>query len=247
MNVVILGSGGWIPTSRRETCSAYVREGTHVLLLDAGTGIKRLIENPELLQGVEHVDIVLTHFHLDHVVGLSYLPALLLAEPPTIWGPGKVNFGSATVDILDRLLGPPLFAASTAELSGAVRELGVGDHEIGPLRLATRVQELHTCPTLAVRLGDELTLCTDTAADAGNVEFAAGTRLLLHEAWHAARTSDDTNHSASGEAARVARDACAERLVLIHVNPLQLSDEELLRDARAEFPAACVGLDLMQL
>jgi glyoxylase-like metal-dependent hydrolase (beta-lactamase superfamily II) len=37
-----------------------------------------------LLADAESVDIVLTHFHLDHVVDLSYLPALPLREPPTI-------------------------------------------------------------------------------------------------------------------------------------------------------------------
>jgi hypothetical protein len=29
--------------------------------------LRRLITAPELLDGVERIDIVLTHFHLDHV------------------------------------------------------------------------------------------------------------------------------------------------------------------------------------
>src|SRR5687767_10317490 len=107
MDGLLLGSGGWIPTSKRETCAAFVRHGPHVLLIDAGTGIQRLVEQSDLLAGVESVDIVLTHFHLDHVVGLSYLPALALPEPPTIWGAGKRLAGVPTGSVLERLLGPP--------------------------------------------------------------------------------------------------------------------------------------------
>jgi len=86
---ILLGSGGWMPTSERETAALYLRRGDHVLLVDAGTGLHRLVEHPELLQGAERVDIVLTHFHLDHVIGLSYLPGLALTEKPFVWARGK--------------------------------------------------------------------------------------------------------------------------------------------------------------
>ena len=82
--VRLLGSGGWIPTSRRATCSALVRDDDHALAIDAGTGIGHLVEDPGLLEGIRRMDIVLTHFHLDHVVGLAYLPALSLPQAPTV-------------------------------------------------------------------------------------------------------------------------------------------------------------------
>jgi ribonuclease BN (tRNA processing enzyme) len=246
MDIVLLGSGGWIPTSKRETCSALIREGAHVLVIDAGTGLARLVERPELLEGAEQVDIVLTHFHLDHVTGLSYLPGLPIARPPTVWGPGELNFETRTVDVLDRLLGPPLFAASAGELTSGVHELVAGENEIGRFRLSTRVQERHNGPTLALRVGDALAYCTDTAADPANVDFATGVEILFHEAWHAAAATEDSTHTASGEAGRIAAEAGAGRLVLIHVSPLLAAEEELLRDARAEFPATVVGADLMR-
>jgi ribonuclease BN (tRNA processing enzyme) len=70
MKAWILGSGGWIPTERRETLCVLVRTRRHGLLLDAGTGLQRLLSTPELLDGVQTLDIALTHFHLDHVCGL---------------------------------------------------------------------------------------------------------------------------------------------------------------------------------
>jgi ribonuclease BN (tRNA processing enzyme) len=246
MDGIVLGSGGWIPTSRRETCCALIREGSHVLVIDAGTGIQRLVERPELLAGVESVDIVLTHFHLDHVVGLSYLPALELPERPTIWGAGQLLSGVSTQALLKRLLGEPFFSAPFAETASAVREIK-DEVDIGPFSIRTRVQALHAAPTIALRIGDVLTYCTDTAPDPGNVGFAAGSQVLLHEAWYAQATSDDGNHSAGGDAGRIAREADVKRLVLIHINPLQESDETLAESAHREFAGAEVGVDLASI
>jgi ribonuclease BN (tRNA processing enzyme) len=248
MNGVLLGTGGWIPTTRRETCCAFLRAGSQVLLIDAGTGVQRLVERPDLLEGVESVDIVLTHFHLDHVVGLSYLPALSLPEPPRIWGPGQLLTGSSTRSILERLLSPPFSSAPLGATASDVREIPMQEaFEVGPISVATRVQKLHAGSTLALRIEDSLTYCTDTAPDPGNVAFAAGTCLLLHDAWYAQESSDDGNHSAGGDAGRIAREAGVDHLVLIHVNPFQESDEALAASAAREFPDVHVGVDLEAL
>jgi ribonuclease BN (tRNA processing enzyme) len=237
----LLGSGGWIPTRTRETCSAYLRDDRHVLLIDAGTGLQHLLEHPGLLEGVDRVDLVLTHFHLDHVVGLSYLPALPLQ--PVVWGPGELVAGASTRSILERLLGRPLFAAPLDSIAADVREITTHGVDLDAFELSVRVQERHTDPTLAFRVGDLLTYCTDTGPDPDTAHFAAGSGVLLHEAWHA-DASDDPFHTTSRAAALIARDAGVEHLVLIHVNPQLRSDSALLAPAVAEFPAAEIGVDL---
>jgi ribonuclease BN (tRNA processing enzyme) len=242
---LLLGSGGWIPTSKRETCAAYLRDGPHVLLLDAGTGVQRLLERRDLLDGVERIDLLLTHFHLDHVVGLSYLPALPLR--PVVWGPGELLAGTATSTLLSRLLGPPLFSAPLDSIADDVRELRDGEVPLDAFPVTARVQERHNEPTLAFRVGDLLTYCTDTGPDPANAAFAAGSRVLLHEAWHAAPSSDDPFHTASGDAAAIAREAGVERLVLIHVSPLLRVEQELVAPAAAVFEHAEVGVDLAPL
>ncbi len=244
MDCVLLGSGGWLPTSRRETCCALFRDGAKALLVDAGTGISRLLEHPELIAGVERLEIVLTHFHLDHVIGLSYLPALPLPAPPALWGPGRRLYDTPTEAVLGRLLGSPLFGLAPRDLLAAVREVPEGPFSAAGIEVDTRTQRRHAHPTVALRIGDVATYCTDTAFDPENAPFAEGTGVLLHEAWHALDSCEDTGHTAAGEAARLAELAGVGALVLIHVNPLLDDETALEHAARARFEASTVGCDL---
>ena len=246
MSALLLGSGGWIPTPERATCSALLREDDRALVIDAGTGISHLITTPGLLEGVSTIDIVLTHFHLDHVVGLAYLPALQVPEPPRVHGPGEWLYSTPTAEILARLIGPPLFV-ELATITSGVGEIGADGLSLGPFEVRTRVQERHTDPTLALRIGDELTYCTDTAYDEENASFARGSRILAHEAWWTRDAPrDESAHSAAGEAARVALDAGVERLAMIHVRP-GAEDDRLVDEARSVFDASVVGTDLLRL
>jgi ribonuclease BN (tRNA processing enzyme) len=244
VRATLLGSGGWLPTDGRETSCLYVREGGRVLLVDAGSGLRRLITDPGLLDGVERLDVVLTHFHLDHVVGLCALPALKL--PVELWAAGRALLGTAARELLHRLLDPPFLLRDPADLDeflADVHELEPGPVEIGPFRVETRVQARHPQPTLGVKLGGSVVFCTDTAFDEGTIEFARGARVLVHEGFHAAETCDEDGHTAAGDAGRLAAAAGVERLILVHLHPTLADEERLLGFARPHFPAVEVGRD----
>jgi ribonuclease BN (tRNA processing enzyme) len=244
MEARLLGSGGWMPTDERETTCLYVRQGAHVLLVDAGSGLRRLVTEPALLDGVERLSIVLTHFHIDHLCGLPFLHDLEHVAEREVWGAGDAVLGMPTEELLHRLLDPPFFPSFG--LPATVHELAPPHASIGDFEVELRVQPRHAHPTLAVRV-DSLAFCTDTAYDEDNVAFATGARVLCHEAFHAAETTDDRGHTASGDAARLAAAAGVDRLVLVHVDPLLGDDEKLLRFARPHFPAAEVGRDGLEL
>ncbi|MBA2536306.1 MAG: ribonuclease Z [Actinobacteria bacterium] len=246
MDVRLLGSGGWVPSDRRETASVYLREGANALVLDAGTGFRRLLTDPDLLEGVERVSVVLSHFHLDHTAGLVCAHALAGVPVREVWAPGRLIAGSTADDLVHRLLGPPFLAADRDDV---LREILTGIHElegdvtIGPFTIETRVQPRHAGPTVALKVNGELAYCTDTAYDEENAVFVRGARVLLHEAFHASDETDDPIHSAAGEAARIAAAAEVERLVLVHVHPLLADDDDLLGFAAKRFPASEVGRD----
>ena len=77
-----------------------------VLVLDAGTGIRSL--GLELPPGLSRVDVLLTHLHMDHIIGLGFFgPLYNPGMEVHIWGPA-----SATLSLearLRRYLAPPLF------------------------------------------------------------------------------------------------------------------------------------------
>jgi ribonuclease BN (tRNA processing enzyme) len=248
LELVLLGSGGWMPTDARETGSALVREGDRALVIDAGTGFRRLVTDPHLLEGVSRLDVVLTHFHLDHTIGLAYLPGLKL--PVEIWAAGRAVVGTATADLVHRLLDTPFLFRNPDELAeqvDAIHELEPPGARIGPFDLAIRVQPKHASPTLGLKVNGALAYCTDTAYDEENVPFVRGTRLLLHEAFHPGSTTDDEGHTAAGEAARIAVAAGVERLILIHPGPTLGTDDERLSAARRHFGATEVGRDGLRI
>ncbi|HEY5815503.1 MAG TPA: ribonuclease Z [Solirubrobacterales bacterium] len=89
LSVAFLGTGGAVPSARRNTAGLLVARGGERLLFDCGEGTQRQMQRS---LGLVQVDaIFFTHFHADHFLGL---PGLLktydLTErgrPLTIYGP----------------------------------------------------------------------------------------------------------------------------------------------------------------
>jgi ribonuclease BN (tRNA processing enzyme) len=186
MLLTFLGTAGWMPSSGKETSAFLVRSFDDALLLDAGTGISRLVTEPSLLEGISRIDILLSHFHLDHVIGLSYLNALKGVEIG-VWGPGALLYGVSSHDVLRRLLSPPLLEFDMTDRIAAVQDVPGGTFQVNEFKVEARHQPTHTSPSLAYRVNDDLVYCTDTEYDSGNIEFAQGAQLLLHEAWTVAK------------------------------------------------------------
>jgi ribonuclease BN (tRNA processing enzyme) len=243
----ILGSGGFVPTGRRETTSLLLLpegDDAHAVVVDAGTGIRRLITDRALIAGRTRLDVLLTHFHIDHVCGLAYL-AQLRDLDVHIHGPGAALYGTPTAEILARMFfSPPLMPVTLDQLGVSVGELAPGDASFGALAIQARRQDRHTNPSLGIRVGDALAWCTDTEEDPGTVPFARGARVLAHDAWNPPAAP---GHAEPAAAAQVAVDAGAERLVLIHVPPMA-DEAELHARAAAVHPHVTVatdGLDLL--
>jgi ribonuclease BN (tRNA processing enzyme) len=244
MRAWILGTAGWMPTPHRQTACVLVRDAERALLLDAGTGASRLVAEPELLDGAARLDVVLTHFHLDHVCGLLYLAATGL--PVRIHAPGAWLYDTPSDELLAPVLHAPISPFRPAGLP-AIGELDPGTDAVAGVPIALRAQLRHWAPTAGVRIGDSLALLTDTGFDEGSAGFVAGVHHLLHEAWSTSSAPVATEGDATAaEAGRVAAAAGVTRLTLVHLHP-RADVAALERDARSAFPGAEAGADGREL
>lgn len=240
MRLHFLGTTGYHPNRRRDTaCLMLPSEG---ILLDAGTGIFRARELIE----TDTLDIFLSHVHLDHCVGLTFLLDVLHGRSMR---QVRVHADrSKHSAILQHLFSEELFPVppefELVELGTAPLSLRNG----GILR-AFPVEHPGGC--LGFRLdwpgrnggtGHSMAYVTDTTAsrDAAYVGHLKGVGLLVHECYFPDGMEERallTGHSCLTPVAEVARESGAVQTWLVHLNPLMERDGDLdLAGAHRIFP-----------
>jgi len=226
MKLIPLGTNGFFSTFGRQTQCYLVLTDEAAVLLDAGTGLARLIE-PEiakLLQSYDRLDIFLSHYHLDHCVGLAYLPEVWQDCEVVIHGPAP-PFATATPDeALSRLLNVP-FSAPLAvfPMKSEIVPVSEGALSVSGLDMTFRGQK-HMFGSMGIRIGDDIAYVTDTTADEGTIDLARNVKLLMHEVYitDSELETDEIsarNHSHVSGVARIAREANVGRLMIMHHHP----------------------------
>jgi ribonuclease BN (tRNA processing enzyme) len=240
MKLVLLGTAGYHPSDQRQTACLMLPEVG--IVLDAGTGMYRVGDHLT----TDRLDIFLTHSHLDHIVGLTYLFDVNVGQPirpVTIHGAGE-KLAAIREHLFSELIFPVMPPCRFEPLAGPVPLCGGGRLEYFPLE--------HPGGTLGFRLdwpGHSLAYVTDTTArvDAAYVERIRGVDLLVHECNFPddqAEFAERTGHSWTTAVARVARAADVGHLMLVHINPLAtVADPVGLPTARAIFPKTDLGHD----
>jgi ribonuclease Z len=242
MKLVLLGTTGYHPNDERQTACFMLPELG--IVLDAGTGMYRVRD--ELV--TKHLDIFLTHSHLDHIVGLTFLFDVTYGksvERVTVYGEAEklaaVREHLFTESVFP--VGPPF---EFHPLDGDVALAGGGRLSYFPLD--------HPGGSVGFRLewpGHSLAYVTDTIArpNADYLEQIRGVDLLLHECYFTddlSAQAELTGHSWTTRVAEVARAAAVKRLVLVHINPLATGADPVgLAGARAIFPPTEIGYDRM--
>jgi len=227
-------------------------EPRSALLLDAGSGVGRLVE-PELaprLAAIERLDVILTHYHLDHVCGLPGLSATLRnrsrsaaakAKTIVLWAPAPPLVDGSPHEALERLFSPPLFPSSPKRFLDTVdlREYSAA-RDLQPLNRQLNLsdpgihlrRQQHPGGSVGLRFSDQFAYITDTCPDPGTIDLVRGVDLLLHEVWvsqqqAATDPSLVTGHSDTQSVREIAEQAAVRRLMPVHRHP-QNSESELV-------------------
>ena len=222
-----------------------------LLILDAGTGIRRL--GASLAADDNEAHLLLTHLHMDHIQGLGFFAPLFRPDFDIhIWGPPSSN--QLLRDRISRYLSPPLFPVRLRELPSlvAIHDILGGEVRIGSLTMRAEFV-CHPGPTVGYRIGDgrrsiayipdhEPALGLRTAGFepgwTSGIDLAEDCDLLIHDTQFTAAEYPDHagwGHSSIDHAVDFAEAARARRLVTFHHDPAHGDTEidEMLKRGRA--------------
>lgn len=235
----VLGSAGWMPRAGQETSCFLLETPEQLIMLDAGTGVANLELAAEALQTHDRLSVLLSHYHLDHLVGLMYLKRFAADKRVDVYGPGKPVYPRTTQEYLRDMLQEALYSSGPFGFAREVHyhDYGGQDFGVGDLPVEVKAQS-HSAPSFELRLGDLVTYATDTSFDAAAWEDCPPTKVLLHECWQLG-AGDPRHTSVEALVAGLPLERFG-RTLLVHHNPSWSDDER----AEVERTAARHGIVL---
>jgi phosphoribosyl 1,2-cyclic phosphodiesterase len=254
------GVRGSIPVSDAEmqggggdTACVEMRCGEHVLLFDAGSGLRRA-GDALVGEGVTEFDLFLSHWHYDHIIGLPFFRPLMRAQSKAVIWAGRLESKLAAEEAVTAFMRPPFFPVSPKIFDATIAYRDFEPDDILKPRegIIIRTARLkHPGGVIGYRVeyqGKTSVYLTDVASSADGIDpkaaaLADHADLLIYDCMYTDREFAEHGgygHSTWQQAVRLCRAAGVAKLALFHHAP-ERSDKalaELEQHARAEFPGA---------
>jgi ribonuclease Z len=219
-----------------------------VILIDCpGTPVVRLAQAKIPFEEIS--DLIITHFHPDHVSGV---PLLLM----NMWQLGRKDplriYGlHHCLERVEDMMGfyhwdnwPQFFPVAFHRLPESERVLVLEKENLIVYSSPVR----HLVPTIGLRIessegGSTVAYSCDTEPCPAVVRLAAGADVLIHEA-----TGAIVGHSSASQAGAIAREAEVNRLLLIHYHLGKQFPSNLLAQAQETFSGEVeLAHDMMEI
>jgi len=242
-----------------QTMSFTLEYNGRLFLLDAGSGIANLKQLNNTIQRYDSIHLLLSHFHLDHIIGFFFMNGVFRDQELHVYGPGKALYDTTTEQVISGFNAPPFSPVPPQDFPFPVHfyDYQLGENDVAGIPV-TIAKQKHSNPSCSFRIADLLMYATDTACTEDTVENTRGARVLMHECWWDRRdyefltadTEDEFKslhgHSHAPGVADIARRTGVERLLLAHYNPSYSPAriEEMADSVRSLFPRTEVMHDL---
>jgi ribonuclease Z len=235
--LIIFGSAAAVSDADHDN-THFVLQGEHsVVLVDCGS-------NPVVKLrrfGIHHnhlTDMILTHFHPDHVYGvpmlLMHMWLLGRRKPLRVYGVSHCL--ERTEDMMAAFSWddwPQFFPVAFHRVPHRKRQLILDNPDF---RIISWPVQHYAVPTIGLRIesktsGKVLGYSCDTAPVPNVVTLAERADMLIHES----TGRDPAGHSSAGQAGEIAAAAACKRLVLVHYEVWDRDPTPLIDEARQKY------------
>jgi ribonuclease BN (tRNA processing enzyme) len=224
MQLHCLGTVGYHPNESRHTSCYFLPESG--IVLDGGSGLFRL----NSLIETDSLDILLSHAHLDHTLGLTFLVDILFRQSLRrlrIWGEAD-KLRAIQDHLFSELIFPARLNAEWVPID-SLECFTIGEAEV------SWQKQPHPGGSVAYRIDwsrrqKRLVYATDTSGDTSEAatRWRQDADLLLHECYFRdadRRWAQRTGHCWTTRLAKVAALCKPKKLLVTHISPIEAADD----------------------
>jgi ribonuclease BN (tRNA processing enzyme) len=241
IKVVFLGTNGWYDTKTGNTLCVLIESAKEYVILDAGNGLYKI---DRYVTKNKPIYLFLSHFHLDHIIGLHILAKFSFKQGITLCvPPGGSKF-------IKGFISSPLTAAPE-ELKYKIQIVEVTEGRFpGPfLERYLLLRHKEPCFGMRFKFGKRIiAFLPDTGICDNAFTLSKEADLLIAEsAFRPGHDSDEWPHLNPESGAEIAKQAHAKKLALVHFDaaeyPTMKERKEADKSAKKIFKNAFATID----
>ena len=209
MKLIFLGTNGWYDTALGNTLSVLLDTDKAYIVFDAGGGFYKL---DRYIKKNKPIIVLLSHFHLDHIIGLHALAKFNFTQGIKVFGPKGVK----------KLFNTIINAPYSKSINNLKTKISVKEFS-NNLKLSVDIKykelrHMGTCYGYRVSAENKvIAFCTDTGPCRNLDQLAKGADILITESSLPPGIIDNHwPHLNPQQAALIAKQAEVKKLFLVH-------------------------------